>query len=259
MTAAATTAAFATGDAPGATAAVTIAAFATSAPTIPTRPTRAGLKGISIRPFDTLTRANALVLVIFSSGKASQFPLLALESKLMTLVIMTAEMVASELRTVERSRRSLDRAVRSERLARAKLEAAMVCAARAGASQREIAVRASVSQPYVHRVLAEREERVLPRSALGFLLAANRDAIDKVLGRHGIGNVVVVGSVARGEDGPDSDIDLAVEIPSDMGLIGLAKAELELSALLGGHVDLVPSGLMKPSVRSTANVDQIPL
>lgn len=172
---------------------------------------------------------------------------------------MTADMVASELKMVARSRRSLDRAVRSERLARAKLEAAMVRAARTGASQREIAVNASVSQPYVHRVLTEREGRFLPRSELGFLLAANRDVIAKVLGRYGIGEVAVFGSVARGEDGPDSDIDLAVEIPSDMGLIGLAKAERELTAILGVDVDLVPSGLMKPGVRSTATVDLVAL
>ena len=168
-------------------------------------------------------------------------------------------MVVSELNAVERSRRSLDRAVRSQRLARAKLEAAMVRAVRAGASQRAIAAKASVSQPYVHRVVTEREGRFLPRSELGFLIAANRDAIGRVLGRYGIRDVAVFGSVARGEDGPDSDIDLAVEIPSDMGLIGLAKAERELTALLGVGVDLVPSGLMKPSVRSTAAADLVPL
>jgi predicted nucleotidyltransferase len=107
--------------------------------------------------------------------------------------------------------------------------------------------------------VTEREGRFLPCSELGFLITANRDAIGRVLGRYGIRDVAVFGSVARGEDGPDSDIDLAVEIPSDMGLIGLAKAERELTALLGVDVDLVPSGLMRPSVRSTAAADLVPL
>ena len=107
--------------------------------------------------------------------------------------------------------------------------------------------------------MTEREGRFLPSSELGFLLVANRDAVVTVLGRYGIRDVAVFGSLARGDDGPDSDIDLAVEIPSDMGLIGLAKAERELTALLGVRVDLVPSGLMKPSVRSTANADLVPL
>ena len=47
VTAAPTTAAFATGDGPGLTAEATTAALATGAPTTPTRPTRAALSGMS--------------------------------------------------------------------------------------------------------------------------------------------------------------------------------------------------------------------
>src|SRR4051812_49839114 len=47
VTAAPTTAAFATGEGPGRTAAVTTAAFATGAPTTPTRPIRPGRRGTS--------------------------------------------------------------------------------------------------------------------------------------------------------------------------------------------------------------------
>src|SRR3954469_22283299 len=47
VTAAPTTAAFATGAGPGVTARVTTAAFATGARTTPTRPTRAGRSGMS--------------------------------------------------------------------------------------------------------------------------------------------------------------------------------------------------------------------
>src|SRR3954471_1557354 len=47
VTAAPTTAAFATGDGPGLTAAVTTAALATGAPTTPTRPTRAARRTMS--------------------------------------------------------------------------------------------------------------------------------------------------------------------------------------------------------------------
>lgn len=164
-----------------------------------------------------------------------------------------------ELAALERCRRSLDRAARGERLARVKLEAAMVQAAEAGASQREIAAKCSVSQPYVQRVVTERRGRFIPRSDLGFRLAANRAAIRRVLDRYGAREVSVFGSVARGEDGPDSDIDLAVEISDGMGLITLAKVERELTALLGVNVELVPSRLMKPDVRSTATADLVPL
>src|SRR4051795_1114732 len=47
VTAAPTTAAFATGDGPGVTALVTTAALATGAPNTPCLPTRAGLSGMS--------------------------------------------------------------------------------------------------------------------------------------------------------------------------------------------------------------------
>jgi hypothetical protein len=48
VTAAATTAVFATGDGPGLTALATTAVFATGWPMTPTRPTRARLSGISV-------------------------------------------------------------------------------------------------------------------------------------------------------------------------------------------------------------------
>src|SRR3954468_2914072 len=48
VTAAATTAVFATGDGPGETALATTAVFATGWPITPTRPTRAALRGISV-------------------------------------------------------------------------------------------------------------------------------------------------------------------------------------------------------------------
>jgi predicted nucleotidyltransferase len=48
------------------------------------------------------------------------------------------------------------------------------------------------------------------------------------------------GSVAKGTERPDSDVDLLVEFEPDAvpGLLGLAEVEAELSALLGRSVDL---------------------
>jgi predicted nucleotidyltransferase len=166
---------------------------------------------------------------------------------------------SAALQEVVRTRHVLDYAVTSEKLARTELEAAMIGAAEAGASQREIAALASVSQPYVHRVLTERKHRFVPRSRLGVLLVAHRDDVAKILQRHGIGNVAVFGSVARGEDRPDSDVDLLVDIPPHMGLFGLARAEQELRGILGIDVDLVPRRLLKPGVRDTTAAETVPL
>lgn len=163
------------------------------------------------------------------------------------------------LKRLERERRSFDRAVMAERVARARLEAAMVDVAQAGASQREIAAAASVSQPYVQRVLVSRRDRFVPRSRLGLVLAARRQDVTDLLRSHGIEDVRVFGSVARGEDDVESDIDLAVCLPVDMGLFGVARVEQELEKLLGARVDLVPADALKPGVGETAARDMVPL
>ena len=60
-------------------------------------------------------------------------------------------------------------------------------------------------------------------------------------GRHGVSGLRVFGSVARGQDRPDSDVDLLVEFESGHkpGLLGLAGIEAELSVLAAGRrIDL---------------------
>jgi predicted nucleotidyltransferase len=76
---------------------------------------------------------------------------------------------------------------------------------------------------------------------------------------HDVTNLRVFGSVARGEDRPDSDVDLLVGLPPDMGLIGLGRAQAELEAILGTKVDLVPARDLKPALRARAERDQLAL
>ena len=58
--------------------------------------------------------------------------------------------------------------------------------------------------------------------------------------KHQIARLAFFGSVLRKDFRPDSDIDVLVEFEpgTRLGLIGLAKLELELGALLGRKVDL---------------------
>jgi len=76
---------------------------------------------------------------------------------------------------------------------------------------------------------------------------------------HGIRNLVVFGSVARGEDGPDSDVDLAGDLPSGMGIVGLICAQDDFEAILGCRVDLVPTNDLKTGVRHRVRAEVIPL
>ncbi len=67
------------------------------------------------------------------------------------------------------------------------------------------------------------------------------DVLSLLCRRHGIHRLSLFGSVLKGTDRPDSDIDLLVEFEPESvpGLLGMAAIEAELSDLLGGRrVDL---------------------
>lgn len=72
-------------------------------------------------------------------------------------------------------------------------------------------------------------------------LFTDRPALTALCRRHGIRRLSLFGSVLKGTDRSDSDVDLLVEfgLGASPGLLGLAAIEAELSSLLGGRrVDL---------------------
>lgn len=64
------------------------------------------------------------------------------------------------------------------------------------------------------------------------------------------GRRAVHGSVARGEDRPDSDVDLLADLPPGLSLFGLGRAEADLEAIIGTRVELIPAQDLKPTVRA---------
>jgi predicted nucleotidyltransferase len=72
-------------------------------------------------------------------------------------------------------------------------------------------------------------------------------------------NLWVFGSVARGQDRPDSDVDLLADLPTGIGLFGLGQVQAELEAILGADVDLVPSGDLKDEVRARVEREKVRL
>jgi predicted nucleotidyltransferase len=74
----------------------------------------------------------------------------------------------------------------------------------------------------------------------------------------GIRHVGLFSSLARGEAGVDSDIDLVVELDpaARIGLIRLAGLERRLAALLGRAVDLLPEPIEQPRIRANVERDQ---
>ena len=57
------------------------------------------------------------------------------------------------------------------------------------------------------------------------------------------------GSAARGEDTPESDIDLLVEFEGQKSLFDLIGLELELTEFLGRKVDLLTEPSISPYLR----------
>lgn len=76
-------------------------------------------------------------------------------------------------------------------------------------------------------------------------------AINALAKRYGAGRIRIFGSVARGEERPDSDIDVLVELPRGYDLftqrIALAQG---LQQLLQREIDLIPEHELNPDLRS---------
>ena len=77
----------------------------------------------------------------------------------------------------------------------------------------------------------------------------NREEIVRLAARHGARNVRVFGSVARGEDRFDSDVDLLVEMQDDRSLLDLVGLEQELEELLRRKVDVLTDASIHPAIR----------
>ncbi|MCB7135089.1 nucleotidyltransferase family protein [Cellulosimicrobium marinum] len=91
-------------------------------------------------------------------------------------------------------------------------------------------------------------------------LRAHRREILAITRRHGASGVRVFGSVARGDDGPDSDVDILVDLDVHRrGLFPVADMSDELSVLLGERVDVVPVDALAPHVAESALATAVPL
>ncbi len=90
-------------------------------------------------------------------------------------------------------------------------------------------------------------------------LALHRDEIKALAIRHRAGDVRVFGSVARGEDGETSDLDLLVLPAPDASLIDLCAFGDAVEDLVGTRVDVVSERGLSPYLRERILAEARPL
>jgi predicted nucleotidyltransferase len=82
------------------------------------------------------------------------------------------------------------------------------------------------------------------------VLAKHRAEICDLIRRFRATNPRVFGSVVRGEDRDDSDLDLLVDVLPGTTLFDLGGLQIELEDMLGVPIDLVTIGELPPKFRS---------
>jgi len=90
------------------------------------------------------------------------------------------------------------------------------------------------------------------------LLLDKRDAVLRLVAKHGASNVRVFGSVARGEATPTSDVDLLVDGLENCSWGG-GGLLVDLEKLLGRRVDLVSAEDLHWSIRDRVLKEAVPL
>lgn len=90
-------------------------------------------------------------------------------------------------------------------------------------------------------------------------LALHRDAIRRVIEAHRACNPRVFGSVLRGEDIDESDLDILVDPAPGMSLLDIGRMRHELAALLGVPVDVLTPDSLPDSFRATVLDEAQPL
>ncbi|HEX4079911.1 MAG TPA: nucleotidyltransferase family protein [Rhizomicrobium sp.] len=87
------------------------------------------------------------------------------------------------------------------------------------------------------------------------ILRSNADA----LRARGIVHAAVFGSVARGEPGPESDIDILVDLEpgKPSGIFEYVRLQHDVGDLFGRRVDLVERRALKPFIREEALRDAV--
>ena len=91
------------------------------------------------------------------------------------------------------------------------------------------------------------------------LLKTHREEILRIAAKHGVQNVRIFGSTRRETAGPDSDVDVLVDMEPGRSLFDLGGFLMELQELLGCRVDVVTEKGLHWYIRDRVIEDAVPL
>ncbi len=134
----------------------------------------------------------------------------------------------------------------TEDVARLRRVLALRAMAASGMRQREIAGALGISQPAVSQQLKAAPDLASVHPEM--LVEAAAPVLRRLAEEAGYARLAVFGSVARGEAGPGSDIDLLVEAPSRTSSFEFVRFKRLIEQVLGREIDLVEYGGLKPGL-----------
>lgn len=91
------------------------------------------------------------------------------------------------------------------------------------------------------------------------IVKSKRQGILRLAAVHGAKNVRLFGSIARREAGPESDVDILVDMENGRSLLDLIGLWQDLEELLECKVDVLTDGGMSPYLKDRIYAEAIPL
>jgi len=91
------------------------------------------------------------------------------------------------------------------------------------------------------------------------LIEGKRAAILRLARQHGATRVRLFGSMARGDAGTESDVDLLVDLEQGRTLLDLGALLMDLQDLLHRKVDVLTEGALHPRIRERVLREAVPL
>lgn len=86
-----------------------------------------------------------------------------------------------------------------------------------------------------------------------------KERVVEIASHYGASNIRVFGSVARGEEDENSDIDFLMDIEKGRSLLDIVRLKRSLESLLHHRVDIVETAAIKENIRDFILADVKPL